>query len=283
MRRITILGTVVVAVAVAVAGCSGSTAGRPEAGAPSSSSLASGGPTTTPAVSSGAASGSGTVVDATTVEQNVLRPMQSESDAFWEEILGLAGSQATVSAAMTFLAGDETFDCGGVQLSGRDQYGPTYCAPEDRIVVSQAYLSALAESGAVRADGSFADPAVEVGTYFLLAHQWGHDIVGELVEAKGGVDLTFVPSTEIELVADCFAGLMIAGVPRVFTDKEPADILGQVPTVGERFAGIQASPPAREKAVAQGLGIDYDQRQQFVAGIDQCLSTQAPQLSQALA
>lgn len=226
--------------------------------------------------------GEGTVVDAQTIEQQVLRPMQVESDDFWEEILGLAGSPATVSAPMKFLTGGDTFDCGGVVLRADDGYGPTYCEPEDTIVVSEAYMTGLAESGAVRADGSFADPAVEVGTYFLLAHQWGHDIIAELVAAKGA-DLTFVPSAQIEVAADCFAGLMIAGVPRVFTDKDPAAILGQVPLVGERFAVLQASPSERQEAVAQGLTIDYEQRQQFVTGIDDCLTKHAPQLAKALA
>lgn len=272
---------------LALAGCSSSTGGQPAAGAatseatttPSSPSTSSGPAKETSAQSSAAEPG--VLVDASVVQENVLKPMQIESDDFWEEILGLAGSKATVSAAMVFLPGSETVECGGVVISGTDQYGPTYCPSADRIAVSETFMTNLGASEVLRADGTFADPAADVGVYFLLAHQWGHNIIGELATEQGA-DLSMVPGQQIELAADCFAGLMIAGVPRVFTDKDPASILSQVPLVGERFATIQASPQARQAAVLVGLDRAYEDRQAFAAGIDECVTGQAPQLAKAL-
>jgi hypothetical protein len=142
-------------------------------------------------------------------------------------------------------------------------------------------MSRLGQSEVLLADGSFADPADDVGVYFLLAHAWGHNIIGELAQEKGA-DLLLVPSNQVELAADCFAGLMIAGVPRVFAVKEPEQVLGYVQSTGEQFGGIAGSPQARQAALEVGLAKDYDDRQQFVAGIDECLAGQAPQLAAAL-
>ena len=282
MRRHSI--TVLLAGALFLAGCSTSTGGQPAAGAATSESSA------TPSSSeAGAADGTaasagaepGVAVDAAVVETSVMRPMQVESDDFWEEILGLTGSKAKVSAAMVFLPGRETVDCGGVTLSGPDQFGPTYCASSDRIVVSETFMTNLGASAVLRTDGSFADPAAEVGVYFLLAHQWGHNVIDELV-AAAGADVTFVLGNHTELAADCFAGLAIAGVPRVFTDKDPASVLSQVVLVGERFSGIAGSPAPRVKAVAFGMAKDYDDRPGLAAGVNECLTEHAPTLAKAL-
>lgn len=262
---------------VGLSGCSQAATGTPAAGTPISSSA---GPTTRPDPTP--VSAVGVAVDAAVVETGVLRPMQMESDDFWEEILGLAGSSATVSAPMTFLAESETFDCGGVTLSGTDRYGPTYCAAEDAIVVSATFMADLGAAEVLQADGSFVDPADDVAVYFLLAHEWGHNVIAELVAEKQA-DLTLVPGQQVELAADCLAGLMIAGVPRVFAVKDPQAVLGYVPLVGERFAGIAGSPTARQAALEVGLAPDYEDRAQFVTGLDQCLTSQAPQLAKALA
>ncbi len=262
---------------VGLAGCSQSTTGTPAAGAPATSSSA--GPTSSSDPTTSAAVG--VAVDAGVVETSVLRPMQVESDDFWEEILALAGSSAGVSAPMSFLAESETLDCGGVALSGTDHFGPTYCAAQDEIVVSATFMADLGASQVLQADGTFVDPADDVGVYFLLAHEWGHNIIGELVAEKQA-DLTLVTSQQVELAADCLAGLMIAGVPRVFAVKDTEAVLGYVPVVGERFAGISGSPAARQAAIEVGLAPDYEDRAQFVTGLDQCLSSQAPQLAKAL-
>lgn len=284
MRRNVIIAVIVgLAGLSGLAGCGGGTAGQPAVAA----SLPPADPTSGPSGPSGSAGGAptdgaaGVVVDASVVEQSALRPMQVETDDFWEEILDLAQIRVKVNAPMTFLAGSETFDCGGVELSAADQYGPTFCAPEDAIVVSETFMDSIGASEAMRADGTFADPAAEVGLYFLLAHQWGHNILEEMIAAKGA-DVTLIPSTQLELTADCFAGLAIAGVPRVFTEKDPAAVLSLVPIYGERFTGIAGSPATREKAIAAGLATSYDDRAGLAAGVTTCLTGQAPALATAL-
>jgi hypothetical protein len=275
---------------VLLAGCGGGTTGQPAI----ASSAPAVGPSSGPAdPGSGTDSGSGAgdagpkdgggggVVEASVVEQSALRPMQVETDDFWEEILAISQVPVTVSAPMAFLAGAETFDCGGVELSATDRYGPTYCAPEDTIVVSETFMTSIGESAALRPDGTFADQSAEVGLYFLLAHQWGHNILDEMI-ADRKADVTLVPSNQIEATADCFAGLAIAGVPRVFADRDPAAVLSLVPVYGERFSGIAPSPVMRQEAVALGLAKSYDDRAALAAGVNECLTKRAPALANAL-
>ena len=281
MRRSAAIA-VIAGLLLAVAGCGPGTSGQAAVAtsvSPAESPTAAEG-------SSGSADGpkdgdGGVVVDASVVEQSALRPMQVETDDFWEEILGLAQIPVQVSAPMKFLYGSETFDCGGVELSAADQYGPTFCAPEDTIVVSETFMDSIGSSMAMRADGTFADQAAEVGLYFLLSHQWGHNILEEMIAAKGA-DVTLIPSTQLEVTADCFAGLAIAGVPRVFVEKDPGAVLSLVSTYGERTTGIAASPVTREKAIAAGLARSYDDRAGLAAGVTDCLTGQAPALATAL-
>lgn len=271
-------------VLVLVAGCASSTSGQAAVATtvPATGSSSGAVPGTTGTAGSGPKDGdAGVAVDASVVEQSALRPMQVETDDFWEEIADLAQVPIKVNAPMKFLTGSETFDCGGVRLSATDRYGPTFCAPEDRILVSETFLTSIGESGALRADGTFADQATEVGLYFLLAHQWGHNILEEMITATGA-DVTLIPSNQMEVTADCFAGLAIAGVPRVFADKDPASVLSLVVLYGERFAGITPSVPQRERAVSAGMAKSYDDRAALAAGIGECLTGQAPALAVAL-
>ena len=287
MRRTSPLALVVGL--VVLAGCSAGTAGQAAVGSAVPAGGLSSGPADPPPSGSESASedsgpkdgGGGTVVDASVVENAALRPMQVETDDFWEEILGIAAVPVKVNAPMRFLAGSETFDCGGVRLSAGDPYGPTFCAPEDTIVVSEAFMTSIGESEALRADGTFADQAAEVGLYFLLAHQWGHNILDEMI-AERNADVTLIPSNQTEAAADCFAGLAIAGVPRVFADKDPAAVLSLVPIYGERSGGIAPSPVVRQKAIAQGLAKSYDDRAALAAGVTECLTEQAPALATAI-
>lgn len=286
MRRIP---SVVLAVGlVLLAGCGAGTGGQAAVGSAVPTAGPSSGPADPPSGSESAAGdagpkdgGGGTVVDASVVEDGAMRPMQVETDDFWKEILGIAAVPVTVNAPMKFLSGSETFECGGVRLSATDQYGPTFCAPEDTIVVSETFMTSIGESEALRADGTFADQTAEVGLYFLLAHQWGHNILEEMI-ADRKADVTLVPSIQIEATADCFAGLAIAGVPRVFADKDPAAVLSLVPIYGERFSGIAPSPVMRQEAIALGLSKSYDDRAALAAGITECLTVQAPALAGAL-
>ena len=277
MRRSLVV--LAVLASVCIAGCSQQQGGTPAAGAPVEATAVS--PSLGPSNADTASPTAGAVIEADVVEQQVLRPMQVESDDFWEEILELAGSSATVSAPMKFLNGDETFDCGGVVLSAEDNYGPTHCAIEDTIVVSGIHGPARRVRGAA-GGRDFRRPGRRIAVYFLLAHEWGHNIIGELVAEKQA-DITLVPSSQIDRSATLFAGLMIAGVPRVFSDKDPAHVLGYVQSTGERFAGLHTSPKVRQDALAIGMSKDYDDRQQFVAGVDECLRTQSPPLANALA
>lgn len=257
------------------AGCTVQQTGQPSAGTPLAESSAS------PSSSAGPSSTAlepGTEVSAAVVEQSVLRPMQTESDSFWDEIFGLAGYSGSVNASMKFLDAGEGYPCGDVTINGDDPDGPAYCAAEDEIVVTNTFMSDLGASEVLRGDGSFADPADDVGVYFLLAHQWGHNVIIELAEEEK-LDLTAVPPVEIETLSDCLAGLMIAGVPRVFSDKDPDAVLGYAQRLTETYGGTAGSAAQRQAAVQTGMAVSYDDRQAFVAGVDQCVQLYAPAIN----
>ena len=271
-RRTTMLCAGWAAGLLLAAGCSVQQTGQPAAGTPlaesSASPASSAGPSTT-------ALEPGTEVSAAVVEQSVLRPMQTESDSFWDEIFGLAGYSGSVNASMKFLDAGESYTCGDVPISAADPPGPAYCAAEDEIVVTNQFMADLGASEVLRADGSFADPADDVGVYFLLAHEWGHNVIIELAEEEK-LDLTAVPPVEIETLSDCLAGLMIAGVPRVFADKDPDAVLAYAQRLPETFGGTAGSTTERQAAVQTGMAVSYDDRQAFVNGVDQCVQLYAP-------
>lgn len=255
-----------------VSGCSVQQSGQPSAGTALAETSQS--PTSSPPPSS-AAGAPATQVSAAVVEQSVLRPMQTESDSFWDEIFGLAGYSGSVNASMKFLDDGERYSCGDVTVNGDDPDGPAYCAAEDEIVVTNRFMSDLGASRVLRADGSFADPANDVGVYFLLAHQWGHNVIIELAEEEK-LDLAQVPAVEIETLSDCLAGLMIAGVPRVFADKDPDAVLSYALQLTETLGGTTGTAAERQAAVQTGMAVSYDDRRAFVAGTDQCVQLYAP-------
>ena len=255
------------------AACSTGEAGQPAAGAPLSVN-----PTTATSGSGSATTSAtppGKAVGAAVVEEQVLRPMQSESDSFWDEIFGLAGYSGSVDAPMKFLDAGEGFECGDISLTADDAHGPAYCAVEDTIVVAEQFMADLGASEVLRGDGSFVDPADDVGVYFLLAHEWGHNVIVELAEEEK-LDLAAVPAAEIENLSDCLAGLMIAGVPRVFADKDPDAVLAYAEELGEPFGGLVGTPQQRRAAVSAGMAVPYEERQQFVDGVDTCITDYAP-------
>lgn len=256
--------------------CSPGEAGQAAAGAPLSS------PPMSSAAGSGAATSTsaqpGKPVTAAVVEEQVLKPMQSESDSFWDEIFALAGYSGSVDAPMKFLDAGESFECGDLTLTADDTHGPAYCAVEDTIVVSETFMADLGKSEVLRGDGTFVDPADDVGVYFLLAHEWGHNVILELAEEEQ-LDLAAVPSVEIENLSDCLAGLMIAGVPRVFEDKDTDNVLAYAEALGEPFGGTVGTPQERRAAVSTGMAVPYEDRQQFVVGVTTCVTDDAPTIS----
>lgn len=219
----------------------------------------------------------GDEVGALVVEELVVRPMQTEIDAFWDEIFGLAGLSGKVVAPMTFLAPGETFPCGSVTLTADDPNGPAYCAAEDAMVTSNRFMADLGDSRVLNDDATFVDSAYDVGVFFLLAHEWGHNVILELAEEEG-LDLTDVEPVQIENLSDCLAGITIAGVPRVFEDKDPDSMLAYAEALGEPFAGPRGSAQERRDAVAAGLGTPFEDRQQFVDDLDDCVRIYAPSI-----
>jgi predicted metalloprotease len=290
-----LIGAAAVICLLTTAGCSRSQAGTPSAGSgdvltattvggTSAGTTASASQSVKPSpTSNGSGAGSGTAAELTaaTVQDLVLRPLQSETDDFWEEVFRRAGLSDSVSAAMEFVAAGDGIECEGKPFPVDDKnVGPAYCPENDHILVSDAFVAALGSSRMLRADGSFVDPAEEVGLYFLIAHEWGHNVIAELAQDRN-LTLAGVPEMELENLADCFAGMAIAGVPHVFSEKDPDSILGSAESLDEPYGGRHGTAEQRREAIATGLDNPYEDRQGFADTLDRCLKTYAPSLGEA--
>ena len=116
----------------------------------------------------------------------------------------------------------------------------------------------------------------DVGVYFLLAHQWGHNVIIELAEEEK-LDLA-QPSrrSRSRRCPIAWRDLMIAGVPRVFADKDPDAVLGYAPAADRDVGWDNRHRGERQAAVQTGMAVSYDDRRAFVAGTDQCVQLYAP-------
>ncbi len=282
-----LIGAAAVICLLTTAGCSRSQAGTPSVGSGDVPTTTAGdisaGPTSsvpqsTESSSTSEGSGTGAVLSTETVQDLVFRPLQKETDDFWEEVFGRAGLSDSVSAAMEFVAAGDGVKCDGQPFpADDDNVGPAYCPEKDHILVGDAFVAALGSSRMLRADGSFVAPADEVGLYFLLAHEWGHNIIAELAQDRD-LTVTGVPEVELENLADCFAGMAIAGVPHVFSEKDPDKVLGPAESMDEPYGGRHGTAEQRRKAIATGLDNPYEDRQGFADTLDRCVEAYAPSL-----
>lgn len=229
---------------------------------------------------SGEASGSNAISD--DVATAVMNLMLTQIRDFWNntyrEVFN-ASTQSDLLVALT--TDDQSFACGTQVVTGT--YSPGYCFLNDTLAAPIQVTKDAATKGLVRTKGATVDPAGAIGVFFLLAHEWGHNVSSELVATFGGLEtLRKVPDVEQENLADCAAGMAIAGVEMKFDQADAAAVLKFAEQAGEDVGRTHGTPEQRRAAVSMGLNHARGDWKGFSAGLGQCVSTQAPTLKQLM-
>lgn len=206
----------------------------------------------------------------------VMNLMLTQIQDFWNNTYQEVFQNPTRSELLVALATeDQAFACGTEVLTGT--YSPSYCFLNDTLAAPIQVMKDAADKGLLRADGSTIDPAGAIGVFFLLAHEWGHNVSLELVDQFGGLQtLQKVPAVEQENFADCAGGLAIAGVTMEFNQADATAVLKFAEQAGEPLGGTHGTPEQRRAAVAMGMKYAGGDAKAFAAGLGACVSSQAP-------
>lgn len=236
-------------------------------------------PVTTGVVTSGAPGGDEISDDDAKAIMNI---MLTQIQDFWNNTYKEVFKVSTRSDLLVALATpDQSFACGTDVLKGT--YSPSYCLLNDTLAAPIQVMKDAADKGLIRADGSTIDPAGAIGVFFLLAHEWGHNVSMELAAEFGGLQtLQKVPDVEQENFADCAGGMAIAGVEMKFNDKDAAAVLKFAEQAGDPAGGTHGTPEQRRAAVSMGMNHAYGDWKGFAAGLGECLVSQAPTLYRLL-
>lgn len=221
------------------------------------------------------------IVDDMIVELTIYQPMVDEIQLFWNEQYAIHGVPVTSDVAETqFLTGTEVAVCGSSIDTANSSAGPAYCQLTDVISMPTSMTTRLVngEQITLQSGNVQVSPAGEVGVYFLLAHEWGHNVQNEII---GLEVLQQLPLVSIENNADCLAGVAIAGVPRVFEIKDAETILQLAIDIGQPPGGSHGTPQERFDAVILGMDRAYDNKDLINQGIIDCFMAYFPQLTQA--
>lgn len=208
----------------------------------------------------------------------IMNIMLTQIQDFWNNTYREVFNVSTQSDLLVALATpDQSFACGTDVLKGT--YSPSYCFLNDTLAAPIQVMKDAADKGLIREDGSTIDPAGAIGVFFLLAHEWGHNVSMELAAEFGGLEtLQKVPEVEQENFADCAGGMAIAGVEMKFNDKDAGAVLKFAEQAGDPVGGTHGTPEQRRAAVSLGMNHAFGDWKAFAAGLAECVSTQAPTL-----
>ncbi len=214
------------------------------------------------------------------VELQVYQPMVDEIQRFWSDQYVFHGVPFASEVVDTeFLTGTEAIACGDLVDTASNSVGPAYCTLTDVISVPTGLTTDLVNGDVITIQsGSIQiNPAGEAGVFFLLAHEWGHNIQYEIFGAEV---MQLLPSVSVENNADCLGGVAIAGVERVFEIKDVEAILQTAIDIGEPLGGSHGTPQERFDAVSLGMLRPYEDKALINQGIVDCFVTYFPELTQ---
>jgi uncharacterized protein len=189
-------------------------------------------------------------------DANVLHEAFSSSEAMWEREFAAAGSQYR-HAKLVFFHNTVETPCG--QQSR--EVGPFYCPASLGVYLNTAFFDALARTFGLRS--GFA-------AGYIVAHEIGHH-VQQLLGTHGRVAAANQSdpngangrSIQVELQADCFAGVWLHSVSRQgeLSESDVRDILRAAEVVGDDFQRNQAGAELAPETWTHGSS---EQRQRWV-------------------
>lgn len=154
----------------------------------------------------------------------------ADTEAIWGDIFAAEGADYPEPQMVLFTGGAQS-GCGFASSA----VGPFYCPADQTIYLDLAFFDELANS--LGAAGDFA-PA------YVIAHEVGHhvqNVIGQLAAAdrqRAGLSQTAqnAVQVQVELMADCFAGVWANHADRTLGILEPGDIqegMGAAAAVGD--------------------------------------------------
>ncbi len=165
----------------------------------------------------------------------------TDLDLLWADVFSRSDRVYHASTVVLF-RGFTDSACGGAN----EQVGPHYCPLDSTIYLDETFFDALSGSRPQDGEGDFAEA-------YIIAHQVGHHVqneLGILHEARSlqasdpdGADQL---SVELELQADCFAGVW------AFTLAQRGDILDPA-AVDEALAVVAAVAGDRVQQKTSGM------------------------------
>lgn len=169
-------------------------------------------------------------------------------DDYWDEALPQQAGTAYALPGFELFTGSVSTACGQASAA----VGPFYCPPDQSVYLDTAFFSEL--SGRYGASGG---PLAEL---YVVGHEFGHHIQNQLGTMAAAERTGTGPTSDqvrLELQADCYAGMWVAGASRTTdangvaflvepTRAEVADALSAAAAVGddhiqETFSG-QVTP-----------------------------------------
>jgi predicted metalloprotease len=203
------------------------------------------------------------VVDDILTETISYSPMLDEVTNYWNGVYEIAyGAGNSTYVRGDFLIEGESTNCGSSTVDWNSGDGPEYCIESDNIIIPVNSTKRLYEISKGRG---------EAGIYAVIAHEFGHNIEGEVL----GYDLYAKIITEnivlLENAADCLAGVTIAGVNRVFSAEEVDKIVELLFSIGESDRRTHGTPEERASAIMDGMRFTSGSE-----GLKHCLVTYIP-------
>lgn len=219
------------------------------------------------------------IIDESATVAFVYRPMLDEIQTYWNNVYSaMSSGQISTNVTGDFLMTGDSANCSGEQLDWDNGLGPIYCVTTDNIVVAVSMTKKLVEKGdaVVLDSGEFKlTPAGEVGVFAMIAHEFGHNIQNEFFGPTLHARLGATKPVALENSADCLAGVAIAGVDRVFSEKDALTIVNLFAEIGQPIPVNHGTPQQRVDALVAGMNFPYGM-QGGQNGLVYCLQTYLP-------